>query len=316
MSGAGGAGRGPGAMNARPRADRVHVYRATADHLLASLPDGSVDFFVTDPPYSSVDRHGGSGHLRDWFPGSQSWRKIGRTLAIARRKLKPTGVAMVMTNNAGTAAALEAMTAAGFTNVRTLTWNRQWPGLGTGVRHMTEFILLGRLSGSRPVGGSDLISVAAVGPGTADRYPTSKPVELGRVLAQMVGVGPGDLVVDPFCGSGALLLGAAERGASVIGSDISVRAVRKTTDLLARRGPGSGPSPATQCPRRPTTSATPATKSALPGVARGLARGCRAASGLLRRRTGQAPGAPGGKTGRPSGAARPRPSARRRPQRP
>lgn len=205
-----------------------------ADRLLASLPAGSIDVLVTDPPYTSLDRHGGSGHLRDWFRGGMSWQQIGRILALARRRMKPGGVAFVMTNGNGLKEAISALERAGFTGIRTITWDRTWPGLGSGLRHQTEFILLGRLPGSRPVSGVDIVSVSAVGPGTANRYPTEKPAGLGRELARIAGVRRGDLVVDPFCGSGALLVGAFERRATVVGGDISARAVsRATTRLVA-----------------------------------------------------------------------------------
>jgi hypothetical protein len=305
-------------MSARPRPDRVRVYRATADRLLGSLPDGSIDAIVGDPPYP-LDRSSTSGHLRDWFPGSQSWAKIGKTLALGRRKLKPTGVALVFSNGAGLPEALAAMAAAGFSDVRTLTWNREWPGLGTGVRHMTEFVLLGRLSRSRPVTGRDLIEVPAVGPGTANRYPTEKPVELGRILAGMVGIRPGDLVVDPWCGSGALLLGPAERGATVVGGDISPRAVRRTTERLRGAEPGGRRGTTTEIPvegrpRGHTKAAAPHLKGRLPTVARRHPRGARDLTGPIRRPTGQARATRDGKTGPAAGVARPRPPGRRRPR--
>jgi site-specific DNA-methyltransferase (adenine-specific) len=218
---------------------RARVYRMSADRLLGSLPAGSIDVLVTDPPYTTVDRHRGSGHLRDWFRGGMNWRDIGRVLTLARRKMKPGGVAFVMTNGDGLKEAIAALERAGFIGIRTITWDRRWPGLGNGLRHQTEFILLGRLLGSRPVSGVDIVSVSAVGPGTADRYPTEKPAGLGRELARIAGVRRGDLVVDPFCGSGALLVGAFERGATVVGGDISARAVsRATARLIPPRQPG------------------------------------------------------------------------------
>jgi hypothetical protein len=122
--------------------------------------------------------------------------------------------------------ALGAMKRAGFSRVRTITWDRRYPGLGHGLRHQTEFVLVGLLPGSRTLTGVDLISVAAVGPGTAGRWPTQKPDELGRVLARIAGIGPGDVVLDPFMGSGALLVGARERGATVVGCDIAPAALR------------------------------------------------------------------------------------------
>lgn len=242
-----------------PAENRVRVYRMSAGRLLASLPAGSIDVLVTDPPYTSLDRHGGSGHLRDWFGGGMSWPQIGRILALARRKVKPGGVVFVMTNGDGLREAIAALQGAGFTGIRTITWDRRWPGLGSGLRHQTEFILLGRLPGSRPVSGVDIISVAAVGPATAGRYPTEKPAALGRELARIAGVRRGDLVVDPFCGSGALLVGPFERGATVVGGDISARAVGRAAGRLvpppARR---SAPRPAGAAAGRPRPAAGPA----------------------------------------------------------
>jgi site-specific DNA-methyltransferase (adenine-specific) len=255
-------------------ADRVWVYQGSAERLLASLRDGSIDLLLTDPPYTTVDRHSKSGHLRDWFAAGLSWPQIGRILALARRKLKPSGVAMVMTNGAGLDGAIAAMKAAGFPEVRTVTWDRRWPGLGGGLRHQTEFVLVGRTSGSRSLVGTDLVSVAAVGPGTADRYPTIKPVGLGLALARIAGIGRGSLVVDPFCGSGALLVGSLERGASVVAGDVASRAVNMAARRLAsgtrqpsksnltgpittrqtatKRGP-TGPITTRQKPMKPTT---------------------------------------------------------------
>src|ERR1035437_6917867 len=215
-------------------ADRLQLYKLPADQVLRTLPARSISLMIADPPYSTIDRKGGSGHLKRWFGGSMDWPQIGRILALGRARLRPDGLALVMTNSAGLDGAMAAMRAAGFADVRPMVWDRRYPGLGSGLRHQVEYILVGRLLGSRTMTGTDLVSVGAVGPGTADRYPTQKPDELGRVLARMAGVGRGDLVVDPFCGSGALLVGAVERGATVIGSDISARAIALASKRLAK----------------------------------------------------------------------------------
>ena len=250
-----------------PATGRVRVYQASADKLLAALPDRSIDLVITDPPYVSVNRGtSASSHLRDWFVDGLTWPQIARVLAIARRKLKPDGVLMAMTNNDGLRDAIGALERAGFIGIRTITWDRGYPGLGGGLRHQTEFVLVGRLPGSRTLAGVDLVSVAAVGPGTAGRYPTAKPDGLGRELAVISGIGPGSLVVDPFCGSGALLVGAAERGATVVAGDVSKRAVQQAGPRLAqasmargrsRSGPASGqPRPiAAVTPVRPAQAA-------------------------------------------------------------
>ena len=201
------------------------------------IPAGSISVLMTDPPYTSVNRRSESGaHLRRWFRGGLSWAEIGRILAVARRKLRSDGVAFVMVNGDGLSEALGAMERAGFGRIRPITWDRRFPGLGGGLRHQTEFVLVGLLPGSRTLSGVDLVSVPAVGPATAGRYPTQKPDDLGRALARIAGIGPGDVVLDPFVGSGALLVGARERGAEVIGCDIAPAALRLASAKLASSG--------------------------------------------------------------------------------
>jgi N6-adenosine-specific RNA methylase IME4 len=102
--------------------------------------------------------------------------------------MAPTGVAFVMSNGSGLREASEALERAGFERIRQIVWDRRTPGLGMGLRHQIEYILVGYLPGSRTLHGTDLVSVAAVGPGTADRYPTQKPDGLGRAIAAIAGV--------------------------------------------------------------------------------------------------------------------------------
>ncbi len=224
-------------QSTRPRGahppGQARLYRMPAERALAAIPAGSISVLLTDPPYTSVNRQGGRGsHLQRWFAGGLSWTEIGRILAVARRKLRSDGVAFVMTNGDGLHDALGALERAGFARVRTITWDRRYPGLGGGLRHQTEFVLVGLLPGSRTLTGVDLVAVSAVGPGTAGRYPTQKPDELGRILARMARIGPGDVVLDPFVGSGALLVGARELGAHVIGCDIAPAALRQAKAKL------------------------------------------------------------------------------------
>lgn len=211
---------------------RPKVVRAAASDLLGSLALRSFDVLLTDPPYQTVDRHGG-GHLRRWFRGSLSWPQITRLLTMARRRMRPGGIAMLVVNEAGLPQAQATVRQAGFSRLRVVVWDQRRPGLGAGLRHQVGYVVIGLQPGSRALSGRDLVSVAAVAPGTKNRYPTEKPVGLGRELAAIAGVRRGDTVVDPFCGSGNLLIGAAERGAHVLAGDTSARAVRLATTRLA-----------------------------------------------------------------------------------
>ncbi len=239
----------------RPAPARVQVEKRDAREALASLPAGSISVLITDPPYQTINRGGSGGHLKRWFSSSLSWRQIGDILALARSRMRPDGVAFVMTNSDGLREAIAALERAGFVRVRPITWDKVYPGLGGGLRHKTEFVLVGYLPGSRTLSGADLVSVPAVGPGTANRWVTEKPADLGRELARIAGIGRSDFVVDPFCGSGALLIGAAERGAKVAGFDVAAAAIKRASGRLV--------TPAAKAsPRRPA----PARKAAKPSL--------------------------------------------------
>jgi hypothetical protein len=236
----------------------AHLYRLDAREVLAALPAHSISVLITDPPYRTVNRSGTSGHLQRWFPKSLSWSQISGVLALVRSRMRPDGIALVMTNSDGLRPAIEALERAGFSRVRPIVWDKRSPGLGGGLRHQTEQILVGYLPGSRTLTGVDLVSVPSVGPGTAGRYPTEKPADLGRALAAIARVGRGDVVVDPFCGSGALLIGARERGASVIGADVAAAAIKRATSRL----PGPGTARSTPAPPAPAGRAPAARVSA------------------------------------------------------
>lgn len=62
-------------------------------------------------------------------------------------------------------------------------------------------------------------------------YPTQKPVLLLERIIKLV-TNPGDLVLDPFCGSGTTLIAAHLTGRSAIGIDISEAAVALSRERL------------------------------------------------------------------------------------
>lgn len=66
-------------------------------------------------------------------------------------------------------------------------------------------------------------------------YPTMKPVRLiKRLLAPVVE--PGNVVLDPFCGSGASLEAASELLCSFVAGDVSEKAVKTSMERAARLG--------------------------------------------------------------------------------
>jgi putative methyltransferase (TIGR01177 family) len=72
------------------------------------------------------------------------------------------------------------------------------------------------------------------------RLPFQRPVtlepRLARALVNLAQVGPGDRVVDPFVGTGSLLLEAALLGAKTVGVDANATMIRGALDNFAHLG--------------------------------------------------------------------------------
>jgi tRNA (guanine10-N2)-dimethyltransferase len=84
------------------------------------------------------------------------------------------------------------------------------------------------------------VNRAAISARRAARLPFQRPVtldpRLARALVNLAQVGPGDHVVDPFVGTGALLLEAAMLGAETVGIDANATMIRGALDNFAHLG--------------------------------------------------------------------------------
>ena len=94
----------------------------------------------------------------------------------------------------------------------------------------------GRVVSSSPKRGvplGDVWDIPYLNPKAKERvgYPTQKPVLLVERLIRLAS-NPGDLVVDPFCGSGTTLVAAKLNDRSALGIDISEEAVSLTQKRL------------------------------------------------------------------------------------
>ena len=63
-------------------------------------------------------------------------------------------------------------------------------------------------------------------------YPGSMSPKLARCMVNLTGIKEGDLVLDPFCGTGGILIEAGIMGARVVGADIDERMVEGTIKNL------------------------------------------------------------------------------------
>jgi site-specific DNA-methyltransferase (adenine-specific) len=100
-----------------------------------------------------------------------------------------------------------------------------------GNRYMMSYGRRYTMKGGKPL--DDVWDIPAIAPTSAERagYPTQKPLALLRRIIQLAS-NEGDLVLDPFCGSGTTLVAAQQLGRRWIGVDANPQAVAIATDRL------------------------------------------------------------------------------------
>lgn len=212
----------------------LRLVRADARSLLAALPAGSVDLVVTDPPYH-FER--GQTYFRQWFPElpDDAWPGVFEGL---HRVLRPDRHVYVF-SDVRTKPIFEAAAAsAGFAVKTPLIWDKLSVGLGGGTwRPRYEYILFfakGSRRGSRRDRGN-VLGARRVFRG----YPTEKPVALLRELIDQSS-SAGELVLDPFCGSGSTGLAARGLERRAILGDLDPSAASLRLELAAEALPRGG----------------------------------------------------------------------------
>ena len=210
---------------------RFTIYLKDSFEWLKSLPDASVDLVVTDPPYSSLEKHRAKGtttRLKVSEGSSNEWFGVignDRLLDLMRecyRVLRNDRHCYVFTDPETLFFLKPAAEAAGFEFRRIIVWDKVLIGMGYGYRRQTEFVLF-LLKGRRQVvdrGTSDLLKCKRVSNG----YPTEKPVELIETFIRQ-SAKPGELVIDPFLGSGSTGVAALRRGCQFAGCDIAPKSI-------------------------------------------------------------------------------------------
>ncbi len=209
----------------------VRIEQCDAVEWLSALPRESIDLIVTDPAYESLEKHravGTTTRLKHSDASSNDWFDIFPNtrfpdfFAAAYRALALDAHLYVLCDSE-TAFAIKPMgEAAGFKFWKPIVWDKQRIGMGYHYRARYEFVLFFEKGKRRlaDLGVADVLSFPRVN----GAYPTEKPVELLSVLVQQSSA-PGDVVADPFCGSGSCGQAARSLGRKFWGADSSARAV-------------------------------------------------------------------------------------------
>src|SRR6185503_4100892 len=208
----------------------------------------SVDLVITDPVYESLEKHravGTTTRLKHSKASSNDWFNIfpnarfGELFAEVYRVLKPDTHFYLLCDSETMFVAKPEAEKAGFKFWKPLVWDKCTIGMGYHYRARYEFILFFEKGKRRlsDLGVPDIISVPRIRGG----YPAEKPAEVADVLIRQSS-NAGDVVADPFMGSGSVGIAAARLGRRFLGNDVNPEAVRVAA--LRLRGFGEGRVPA------------------------------------------------------------------------
>ena len=220
----------------------VRIERQDCLDFLRCLPDSSIDVVVTDPAYSGMNQHMkfGNGRIVGEYGSTDNPRwfrefhddpaTYQQFLEECRRVLRPNRHLYVMFDSYSLLS-LGALVRNYFDVKSLIVWDKVQLGMGHYFRRRHEVIVFAS-KGSRKLSRRDLPDVWRFRRIHPPRYPTQKPVELFE--AMLAGsVVPGDVVCDPFVGSGSSAIAALRRGCRFVGCDVSERAVIFATQRIA-----------------------------------------------------------------------------------
>lgn len=195
---------------------------------------GQVDAVVTDPPYaisvkgSEQKRRDGTRRL-DFFAGDDDWQNMNRTVlsawAVALEKLLCHGSAYCYCGHRQFGFLVEQAEAMGL-STRFLVWEKLCPPpamKGNGWRAGAELCVYAYGKG-RTFNAVQAVNVLKSDsfrhgqPGKVD-HPTQKPLPTIQPLIE-ASTNKGDLVLDPFMGSGTTLVACAKLGRRGIGIEL------------------------------------------------------------------------------------------------
>src|SRR5829696_758176 len=214
---------------------------------LRDQPSESIDLVVTDPAYESLEKHravGTTTRLKHSKASSNDWFRVfpnarfAELFSEAFRVLRPDRHFYLYCDAETMFVAKPEAEKAGFRFWKPLVWDKRTIGMGYHYRARYEFILFFEKGKRRlnNLGVADVITVPRVRGG----YPAEKPWEVADVLINQSSVA-GEVVADPFMGSGSVGVAALRHGRRFLGTDLNPQAVRLTADRLRQFGEGHAP---------------------------------------------------------------------------
>lgn len=222
----------------------ITIYHGDALEVMATLEAGSVDMIWTDPPYGHGNQDGDLQSARVGVKGGRqrsaviiandgqdTWEPLMRGfLCEAERVLKADCCCCCCTGGGGPTPAFARLALwldEQLSFFHAVVWDKSGRGNGLGWRYRRnyEFVMVAHRKGGKLAWSDDARAVPNIvrtRPVPNDLHPTTKPVDLSGQFIEWH-TAPGDLVLDPFMGSGTTLRAAKDTGRRAIGVEIEER---------------------------------------------------------------------------------------------
>ena len=228
--------------------DGIAIYHADCRDVLPSLEAASVGVVLTDPPYASGARRDAERQVRgamlrsleddDWFShdAMTTWgfNWFLRSVCTAIRPVLAAGAHLyVFTDWRQTPNVYGLLESCGYRVNQCLVWAKPHYGMGAYWRNQHEHIVFASNGKPAPMlnqGMGSVLTAAAV-KSELREHPTEKPIPL---LQRVIGAVPGDLILDPFAGSGTTLAAAKLMGRRAIGIEVEERYCEIAAQRLAQ----------------------------------------------------------------------------------
>jgi len=224
----------------------LHEADCFGEHGIQTLADDSIDVCITDPPFEA-EAHGQGRRLRYDECGRQivednplPFHPITEAQRVACGLLLGNIVkrwVLVFCQVEASHLWRDSLERGGLDYVRTMVWTKpdaqpQYSGDRPGVGY--ESIVVAHRPGRKRWNGGGRVGVFSHtrerGPnGTGAPHPTTKPLPLMRELVELF-TEPGEVVLDPFAGSGSTGVACRELGRSFVGWEVD-----PTYAAIARR---------------------------------------------------------------------------------
>ncbi|MGB3492379.1 MAG: site-specific DNA-methyltransferase [Elainellaceae cyanobacterium] len=205
---------------------------------LNQLPNESIDLVITDPPYESLEKHraiGTTTRLKNSKASSNAWFQIfpnsrfEELFTEVYRVLKKNRHFYLFCDSETMFVAKPIAEKIGFKFWKPLIWDKRKIGMGYHYRARYELVLFFE-KGKRKLNDlsiPDIIEADRIWKG----YPTEKPVDVSNILVRQ-STQMGEIVVDPFMGSGSAGVAALQNNRYFAGNDICQEAVDVTMARL------------------------------------------------------------------------------------